>query len=771
MRYQFSHIFLKTLSLILLAFFANSCAINRHLEPNEKLLVRNSISCDNRKIDKDEMYNYIQQKPNRKTFGMLIRHRIYNSFIKSEKKFGTWIREKIGEVPVIYDSVFTKKSAKQLSIYMHERGYYSEKIHTETKVKGTKDGKIKVKYFIESGEPYVITNIDYDIPDSSIYSLVTNDKTSQKFAKQKAFDLEELVKERKRLAELINNKGYFGITTNDIFFTADTTKGNLEVDLTIGVSAPDRDNNEFKKYKIRNTIVYPDFNPSLSAQDTNLKALYSADSTTKYLYNNFRYVKPNVIERSNYIENGAIYNRHHIFQTQRRLSNNKLFKIVNIDFDEVKDSTSGYKYIDCIIKISPVTQQAFTVELESTNTAGDWGAELNLSYTHKNLAKGSENLQVKVTTAGEYNSAFKTDDDRFTIFNTFEYGAEVKLEIPKFLLPFKPEKFDLKYKPTTQIRAAYNYMRSTNYTRPTSQVSYGYIWPGNKFLTHDFNLIDISYINYLEESFSEEFKELLESRDYYKYSYEDYLIYSLNYALTFSNKNSNVLRDYMFYKIYFESSGNLEKLAAVLFNWDRDSDDRHTTFKVPFAQYIKIEGDYRYYKVLDKKKQFVSRIFAGVAVPYGNSSAIPSVKKYFVGGANSLRGWASRSVGPGSFSDSTQEFKYYLGDIKLEANFEYRFDMFWVLEGAAFIDIGNIWTFSDDELKGAKFTSKFLDQLAISTGLGLRFDFSFFVFRTDVGLKFREPIPISGKKSHIIWGNRKLRGDDFNLSFGIGYPF
>jgi len=738
--------------------------VGKYLNENEQLLVGNSIKCKNGKIDTDDMLNYIKQKPNRKTFGILFHNRVYNAWKNSDGKVGSWIKETIGEEPVIFDSTLQQKSVKQLEFYLRERGYYNSKITYSSKSSGIDNKKVKSKYFITTGNPHIISSISYNIQDSVLKETVQNSIRKNIVQKKERFNLSTLTEERKKATIAINNKGYYSFRENDIFYIADTSKKPEQVDITIGILP----NKQYKQYKIRKTIVYPDYSANKKQQKTLI--FYSKDSLTQYIYNDSLYVKPIVIERANYIKNGSFYNQSAVRKTQRRLSDNNLFKIVNISFEEVQSTDTLYGYIDCIIKITSSTQQAITTEIEGTNTAGDWGAELNLSYSHKNIAKGAENLQLKLTTAGKYDNALKTQNEEFKLFNTWEYGFEAKLSIPKLVSPIKPNKFDKNYKPTTNFRAAYNYIKTPDYIRPTSQFSYGYTWFGNDYLTHNLNPIDVSYIRYSDES--ERFLDFINSKDYYKYSYENYMIYSSNYSFIFYNRNPKAVRDYQYFKLYVESSGNLMNAASELLNAKKNEDDRFSTFNVVFAQYVKTEIDYRYYKMFDKNTSVVCRLFGGFAIPYSNSDWVPSVKKFYVGGANSLRAWPTKTLGPGSYQDTTSALKYYLGDIKLEANLEARFHMFWLLDGAVFLDVGNIWSNKANSLSGAAFNkATFLDEIAISTGYGFRFDFSFLIFRTDIGVKFREPAVIENSNSNIIWGNRKLQGSDFNLNIGIGYPF
>ena len=753
-------------------FIFSHCSISRKIPQGKYLLVKNKITCDSKDVETDDMYNYVRQKPNRNTFFIKYHLRMFYLFEKSQRRFGTWARETIGEHPSFFDTSAHVKTIQQLQLFMNERGYYNAKVNATTKIKGKRNNKIKVTYTITAGKVYIISKISYVIPDTNIAKLIYNNADKSLIEKHKFFDVSVLQEEQKRLSTIINNYGYYTFNENKIYYTADTSKGNANVELTISVKPNDAEHDGmYKKYIVKNTFVYPDYIASGGANSVDYDTV-NVSSNIKYLYNDSLFVSTEVIQRANYIENDSLYKASSVEKTQRQISQNKLFKLVTISFKEleVQDSNQSVRYLDCYIYIAPFTRQAVTFEVEGTNTGGDWGAEINGSYIHKNIFHGAENLSIKAKAAGEYNKALKTVDESLQLFNSHELGVEINLEIPNFLSPIKPAKFDYKYRPKTNFRAAYNFNKTPDYTRPTTQLSYGYTWFGNTYSSHSFKPIDISYIYYYDKS--DRFNDFLKSRDYYKYSYEDYVIYSMNYSYIFYNKSSKSLRNYQFVRFNAESSGNALYGLYSLSGNKTDETNKYETFNVVFAQYVKTDLDIRYYQVFNKQTSIVYRAFGGLAIPYNNSEGLPSVKKYFCGGANSMRAWASRTLGPGSYMDKTNGFKYYLGDVKLEANIEARFHMFSFIDGAVFLDMGNIWSFRDNELKGAEFFAKsFLQEIAIGTGYGLRFDFSFFVFRTDLGMRLKEPTLIGDSNSRIIWGNRKITGNDFNLNIGIGYPF
>lgn len=751
--------------------FFSQCSITKKIPENKYLLIKTKISCDS-KVDIEDMQNYIRQKPNRKTFLIKYHLRMYYLFQNSNRKIGTWFRETVGEEPALYDSTIHKKTIQQLQLYMNERGYYNAEVKGTTKLKGIRKKKIALFYTVKSGDVYTISKITYNIPDTNIAKIITDHLDKSLIKKETVFDISILKDEQKRISQLANTEGYYSFNESNIYYTADTSKGHDNVEITIALKPNNASQDgSYKKYRIRNTYIYPDYNASESIHSLNILDTIRYSKSINFICNDTLFVKPEVIQRSNYIINGSLYNIGKVEKTQRQLSQNKLFKLVTITFTEVNTTNENDEnYIDCYIHITPFTRQALTLEIEGTNTGGDWGAEINGSYIHKNLFRGAENFYIKARASEEYNKALKTNNESYQLFNSHEFGIEFGLETPVFLSPIKPARFDYNYRPKTNIRFGYNYNKTVDYTRPSLQVSYGYTWFGNNYITHNFKPIDISYIYYFDKS--ARFYKFINSQDYYKFSYEDYVIYAMNYAYIFYNRNPKFQRNYQYFKFFIESSGNSMYAAYSLIDKNKQANEKYTTLNVGFAQYAKAEADFRYYQVLDKKRTIVYRIFGGMAVPYLNSEGLPSVKKYYSGGANSMRAWSNRTLGPGSFKDTINSFQYYMGDIKLEANLETRFHMFWLMDGAFFIDAGNIWSYKDNEIQGAEFfANTFLKEIAIGTGYGVRFDFSFLIFRLDLGVKVKEPYLIDNTNSRIIWGNRPLDNEDFNLNLGIGYPF
>jgi hypothetical protein len=412
-----------------------------------------------------------------------------------------------------------------------------------------------------------------------------------------------------------------------------------------------------------------------------------------------------------------------------------------------------------------MVRQSFTVELEGTNSGGNLGGALNLIYQNKSLFQGAENFTIK------FKGAYETLTEKVTGFrNSQQYGFESTLRLPKFLIPFpSKESFIRKHDPKTVLQAGYNYQKMPVYTRTVANMTVGYSWRGNKYTSHMLNPlgIDVVTLPYISPSF----KARIDTSSYLAYSYRDVMILGGNYSFIFNNQMIQKAKDYWFIRLGFDAAGNLLALGYNLAGAAKE-DDTYQLFKQPYAQYVKGEADISYHRRINDASSLVYRVFSGIGWPYGNSRAMPFEEQYFGGGSNDIRAWMVRTLGPGSYAVTDTSFINQTADLKLEANAEYRFKLFWILEGAMFVDAGNIWTFREDpDRPGAQFKfNRFIDDIAVGAGLGLRFDIKFVLLRADFGLKLRDPQISDGSKWIPLSRPFNFR-DDLTMVIGIGYPF
>ncbi len=417
--------------------------------------------------------------------------------------------------------------------------------------------------------------------------------------------------------------------------------------------------------------------------------------------------------------------------------------------------------LDCNVQLTLLSQQSFKVELEGTNSAGYLGGGVNFIYQDKNLFHGAELFSTKLKAAYE---ATPHQNSK----STQEYGFETSLKLPRFLLPFmEKEDFIKKYNPYTTILAAYNYQNMPLFTRTMASATFGYDWKAGSFREHLVNPLQLNMVKL--PSIDSAFAVSIANSPYQAGSYSDVLMLGGTYSYIFNNQKINKARRYWFMRWNVETSGNMLS-AAKKITGSQKNDSVYTVFGQPFAQFFRTDLDIRYNYIFNNVSSIVYRGFFGIGIPYGNSTVIPVEKQYFGGGANGIRAWQVRTLGPGSYNDTT-DFMTQTADIKLEANAEYRFKLFWLLEGAVFLDAGNIYTYRYDPARiGSQFKlSTFYKDIAVGTGVGFRFDFKFVIGRVDLGMKLRDPADTEGSK--WIFMDRLYQKKDFALVVAIGYPF
>ncbi len=755
-----------------------SCNPTKYVPEGETLLDNNHISVTNDGIKKSDLVPYIRQKPNKKIFGARFHLGLYNlSNIKKEKWPHSWLRN-IGEEPVIYDPASTEKSRDQIQSYIASKGYFDSRVIDST---NSVNRRSKVYYNVSLRTPYTIRNLYYEFADSTIHKLFNFDSVNCLIERGKPYDVDVLQAERTRFERFIKDRGFYGFSTDHIYFRVDSTIGNRQVNIYYGIKNfmhLDKSGRPVyvphSIYRIRNIYIFPDFVPKdvLEGGEAYLKSLDTVN------YKDFYFISPkkkpelkyDQIVHSLYLKPGSIYNVTNTEQTQNHLMSLRTFRLVNIFFKEsevTEGSENREMKLDCFIQLTLLDQQSYKIELEGTNTTGDFGGALNLVYQHKNLFHGAELFNLKLK--GAYEALSQSDTLR-KLRSTQEYGIETSLRFPKFLLPvLKAERFIKKYNPTTTIVAAYNYQKMPFYTRTIANASFGYTWNAGSYKTHIVNPLQLNLVNLLR--IDENFQKKIDTTSYLAYSYKDVMILGGNYSYIFNNQKIQKSKDYWFLRFNAEISGNL--LSAVShFAGLAKKDGSYHIFGQPFAQYFRADADLRYNVILNDVSSMVYRGFIGIGIPYGNSRAIPFEKQYFGGGANGIRAWQVRTLGPGSYKHEEKGFVNQTADIKIEGNAEYRFKLFWILEGALFIDAGNIWTYNEDKARpGSKFVFKYLlDDIALGSGTGLRFDFKFVIGRLDMGVKLRDP-SIHNESKWIIADRGYNFRDDFTLVLGIGYPF
>lgn len=769
--------------LLLGIVLLSSCNSTKFVPEGKYLLNKVTVKVDNKNIKKEDIKTYVRQKENLKILGLMKFHLwVYN--LSSVKKENGWLK-RIGEEPVIYEQIQSQRSKEQFQIYLKNKGYYDASIK-DTLVYGSNEKKLNLIYNIEVGRPYLIRNYIYSLKDENLRGLIMEDSINQLLHSGDIFDLDILNSERQRIARNLHNAGFYKFTEEFISFTADSNLYNHQVDLMINIddASQRNDSNEViphQKYKIRNFLINPTFRtPDLTGNLTEQQVDTLVVNDYIFTYSGKLKYKPGLFSNINRMRDSTYYSLQNTEKTYRALNRLKQFKVINIGFLETNmfDGDS-VPLLDCRMQLSPLPRQNFSVDVEGTNSSGNLGVAGNFNFQHRNVFGGAEVFDFQVRGARERQQAFR--DNNMLDFNTRELGIQSSLTFPKFLSFIKGKHMFNFQIPETKMTVGYNYQNRPDYTRTITNFKFGYNWKTSAYKFHTLNMVDFNYV--IISALNSDFIILIQDL-YIKNSFTDHLILASNYSWMYNTQSINKREDYKYFKFNFESAGNLLSLYSGLIDKSKtekiDSitnqpSSYYEILKTRFAQYFKTDFEYRYGHMIDKQSSLVGRAFLGVGIPFGNFDVLPFEKKYFTGGANGIRAWQVRSLGPGTYkpvvNPNRQSIPNQSSDIKLEANLECRFKLFWLMEGAFFLDAGNIWAInSKDNRSGAVFRmDEFYKQIAIGTGLGVRFDFTFFLFRLDLGLKMRDPSLEAGKR--FIPGNYPINGDQLNLSFAIGYPF
>lgn len=757
------------------------CSSTRHVPDGERLLDKVEIVVDDSsRVSTTELYNYLRQTPNHKVLGFArLQLGIYNmSGRDSTSRFNRWLR-KIGQAPVIFDTTLTDQSARQLRLALINRGYNNATVEIDTMARG--DKKMQVAYHLRPGEPFVVETVGYDFDDPELGRLVMTDSALFPVTVGANLDRNVLDAQRALVVERLRDRGYFAFTKEYITFTADTLAGDRGVALTMKVRNPAPGDSvvtitgRHMQYRWRNVYLVPDFSPD---DNTGAYSFEARDTVTcdglRILYGKDRYLRPGALNEQCFIRPGQIYTTASIDRTYEAMNRLAILRYVNIITRPAgNDSTANL--LDAFILLSRNKKQGITLELEGTNSEGDLGVGGGVTYTNRNLSHRGEVLTAKVR--GAYESLSGNLDglinDRYT-----EIAGEVGITFPKFEAPFLSRSFKNRMRASTEFAVTFMRQERPEYTRIIAGAAWKYKWANRQNTTRrTFDLIDLNLVN-LPRSTQDFIDHIAPDNPLLRYSYEDHLIMRMGYTWYHTNRrpaSSGPERHERQTNTYTvrasgEIAGNvlyaISKAAGL-----KKSNGAYKVFGTQFAQYVKGEIDYTINHAFSTRNSLSFHAGFGIGYPYGNSTMIPFEKRFYAGGANGVRGWSVRTLGPGAYDarNSVTDFINQCGDISLILNLEYRNKLFWVFEGAIFIDAGNIWTIKNyPNQAGGLFTfRRFAKELAAAYGIGLRMDFTYFLLRFDLGFKAHNPAA-NQEPWPIIHPNWKR---DATFHFSVGYPF
>ncbi len=761
----------NTLSLSRLIFaslalsFLFACGPARHLEEDQRLLKRISFNFQKEKKFQEDLYSLSKQKPNRKLLGLFkIYLGVYNLYYNKED---SKIKEKMGEPPVIYDSLLHDESTQLMNKYLANRGYYENNVGFKSKI--TKKNAI-VKYKIQKGRRYTISKMDYEIPSERMRKLYMESIGKSAVEVNKPFDLEAMKDERVRIEKLMKNMGYYDFSREFVVFKADTSKAYKTAELTLSIKNKEEVvgsdsivESAHEVYHISKVYVRMDFDERTARSGISDTTLLDDLIFTEIGEKKFRY---KVISRAIFIRPGKLFRLEDQEATYRMLSSLGVFSYVSIKYEY--DYSTPEPTLLVFIDLNPRKQRAYTLLTEGTNNGGNLGINGDISIQNRNTFRGAELLQIKLSGGIEAQQLLTNQEDEVVVqelpFNTIEFGPEISLRVPRFLLPVDMDKFSPRGRPSTTFSVSYNYQRRPDFSRNITNTYMSYSWNETVTKTHILSPFEFSYIK-LDRS--DEFDQALEDIDnpFLRNSYTDNLILATVYSYIINTQLDDKIKNEFFFRFNLEPAGNFLSLVTSNANLETNEDGSKNIAGIRYAQYIRSDIDFRFYQRF-RYNTMVYRFATGLGMPYGNSVAMPFEKSFYAGGANGIRAWLARDLGPGTLPESSESNVDQIGNMSLQANFEYRFPITDVFEGAAFMDMGNIWNYQIENApeETAFKAGKIWDGTAVGLGAGLRLNFSFFILRFDFAAPFKDPSKSDPNMLKLYW-NRT------NLNFGIGYPF
>ena len=775
-----------------LVFMLASCSPAKLVQRRGGYLhVSNTIKTDHPGIKSDDMLNFAQPKPNKKFLG-LVRPRIWFHDLFSrgrDTRTKRFFKKGLGQTPVLLDSAMVDNSLIPMTIYLNNKGYFGASVTREFSFPKARS---KTRFYTHTPEPFLFGPIQYEIADDSLRYFMEGIKKKSLLVPGKQYDAYLIRDERERITRELRDIGYYAFSREYIFFEVDTTLKPLQADITIRIEQvrsrgqAGADSLIFKRHKryfIDNIYINSNFIDSrgdATVENDTIEYRARKDTTFRVspdfyqIYRQDLRLRPVVLWRSLYIHPGEPYSQKYINLTYSRLQNLGLSRFVSVNVNPLAmpDSTvADFGLLNFEIRMARSPVNMFTIEAEGTNSGPYVGLGSSVNYRNRNIFRGAETLRLKLRGAFEFTPGPAIESQGKTgFFNSLEAGIETGLDFPTLVAPFRINRLGINAKAKTTIALGLSYQQRPVYTRYLNYFSYGYEWNTSDVTRHLFTPIELSSVSIERDSaFTAYLENLGDPR--FLTQYTDHLIMAMKYSFIYNNQLSKTGSNYWFFRGNIESAGNaLNLYSKVNTNAATDVVGNYTLFGIRYAQYLRTDIDLRFYKPTASDQTVVYRVAFGIGVPYGNSSALPFEKGFFAGGANGMRGWPVRSLGPGEYHSTAKTDFERVGDVWFETNIEYRFPIYGFVDGGVFADVGNVWLLkkNDDFPYGHIQASRFIKSLALDVGMGLRFDFSLFIFRFDGGVQIYDPGDLPGSR---WYKPHKFQLKNINWNFGIGYPF
>lgn len=760
-----SHI---TLLVAILSMMAASCSVDRYIPEGQHMLTETTVTCDDQEVMKAyALSDYVTQKTNTKWFGARVPLRMYMLSGTDTTKRSCRFWRKVGEAPVLYDSIKSARAMNDILQVLGNAGYMKATIDEQRQTKGK---KMKVHYQVHPNQRYTIRNLYRIVDDRGLRQFITVDDTARSLLHEGApFEVTTLNAERNRIASYLRNNGYYKFTKEDVQFSADTAINSTEIDVLLRIKLHQENGRteatEHRPYTIGQVNFLTDVTSPDMPTDTIPYKGYN------FIHQNEQHFRKRPLIGNTLIRPGDPFCDNRLRRTYTNFTRLGAISFSNINLVE----RSGTDTLDCNIIVNHSKPHSFGFDVEATNSAGDLGAAISTSYQNNNLFRGSESFTFKIR--GAYEAI--TGLEGYEGHNYLEVGNEATLSFPVFLLPYVKREWGTAHNASSEISLQHNIQKRPEFTRRVMTAAWRYKWSSlSQRVQHRYDLIEVNYIYmpWISRTFKEQYLDSLgKTNAILKYNYENLLITKMGYTYSY---NSLGTREQIYgknahtFRFNIETSGNVLSGISNVFGSKKDHEGQYIFCGSAFAQYVRGDFDFAQSLSIGKNTSVAFHGAFGIAYPYGNSNQLPFEKRYFAGGANSVRGWSVRSLGPGAYNgkDKGINFLNQSGDIKLDLSVEFRTKLFWKFSGAAFVDAGNIWTIREykDQPSGEFRFNTFVEQIAVGYGLGLRMDANFFIVRFDAGMKAIDPA-YTGRKHYPI--TRHDFDRDFAFHFAVGMPF
>ena len=757
-------------------FLMSSCSSTRKLPDGEQLYTGAKIKIEEKdypvakkKLLKDELEAITTPKPNSSLLGIRYKLFFYNMIdtVKRQKGLKYYIKYKMGEPPVLFSQVSISANRDILNNRMENRGYFNAKTDVDTS-----GGKktVHITYTAKPGPQYMIRSVQFLVDSSTLGKAIKKTQINTVLKEGNSFDLDVIKAERNRIDYTLKERGFYYFKPDDLIIKVDSTVERHKVDLYL---TPKKDISEKsgRVYDINNITIYSNY----SLTNDSLYELPGEKYKDYFIVDPDHLYKPSIFDRTMFFNKGDVYNRTDHNLSISRLVNLGIFRFVKNQFVEADDNPA---LMNVNYYLTPMAKRSIYLEVRAKRNDADFtGSDITLNWSNRNTFRGAELLMISLYGGFELQAK---GNEGLNNRNYYKAGAESTLSFPRFIVPFKWESTSA-YLPRTKITTGYDYLyRTKSYVLNSVRLSAGYAWKESIRKEHELKVIDMNYVQPL--NVTELYKSLAETDPTLNKAIEKQFILGSTYKYKYTTTMLSGRKYTMYLQGGVDLSGNIPGLisgASI-----REGKPKEL-FGGVYSQYVKFEADYRPYIKITEGLKLANRITAGYGYAYGNSVNLPFIKQFIIGGSNSVRAFPARLIGPGTYyapNDPRSNNSFTAdqgGDIKLELNSELRFKLYKIIDGAVFVDAGNIWLLNqsinaDEYKEGALFSKKFANELAVGTGFGLRFDLNFLILRIDLATPLKKPWYPEGKRWVLNEFNLKSatwRRENVNFLIAVGYPF